>query len=188
MIDADIPSIRTARLELVAMSVPFMEALARGDVPAASVEVGAQVPEWMPVEMEGFLRFRLAQLRQDPSIRPWLGRSMVRTEADGSRRVIGSIGFHGPPNAERKAEVGYRVDPGYRRQGYAREAIRAMFDWAHREHGITTFIASIAPDNEPSLRLAAEFGFVQVGEQMDEIDGLELVFETTWPRPTPLPG
>jgi hypothetical protein len=30
--------------------------------------------------------------------------------------------------------------------------------------------------------LARGFGFSQVGEQMDEIDGLELVFETTWDR------
>jgi len=41
---------------------------------------------------------------------------------------------------------------------------------------------SISPDNEPSLRLAQQFGFRQVGEQMDEIDGLEYVFETSWPK------
>jgi L-amino acid N-acyltransferase YncA len=41
--------------------------------------------------------------------------------------------------------------------------------------------AVMSPDNEPSLRLAQTFGFKQVGEQIDEIDGLELVFEKTWP-------
>jgi L-amino acid N-acyltransferase YncA len=50
-------------------------------------------------------------------------------------------------------------------------------------HGITRFLASISPDNQASLNLTAGFGFRQVGEQMDEIDGLELVFETTWPQP-----
>jgi RimJ/RimL family protein N-acetyltransferase len=106
---------------------------------------------------------------------------MVLTEQSGSRRVIGSIGFHGRPDAEGRLEVGYSVDPPYRRQGYARECVRAMFDWAFSKHGITTFIASISPDNEASLRLTEQFGFVRVGEQIDEIDGLEYVFETTWP-------
>jgi RimJ/RimL family protein N-acetyltransferase len=165
------------------MSVPFMEALARRDVDAASREIGASVPEWLADELENFLRMRLGQLSRDPTIRVWLGRAMVLTDESGDRRVIGSIGFHGPPDAHGRLEVGYSVDPSHRRQGYAREAIRAMFDWAHRAHGIETFVASISPDNEPSLRLAAEFGFIQVGEQMDEIDGLEYVFETTWPRP-----
>ncbi len=62
------------------------------------------------------------------------------------------------------------------------ESIHSLFDWAHETHGIGRFIASISPDKAPSLQLAARLGFEQVGEQMDEIDGLELVFETTWPH------
>jgi len=178
----DIEPIVTPRLRLEPMSVPFMEALARGDVDAAARDAGAAVPPTMSEELGSFLQFRLAQLAVDPSIRAWLGRVMVLTDDAGERRVIGSIGFHGPPEDRGSVEVGYRVDPPYRRQGYAREAIRALFDWAHERHGIETFVASISPDNEPSLRLAAEFGFVQVGQQVDEIDGLELVFESTWPR------
>ena len=56
-----------------------------------------------------------------------------------------------------------------------------MFDWAASAHGIHRFIASISPTNEPSLRLAAGFGFEQTGSHIDEIDGLELVFEADWP-------
>lgn len=165
------------------MSVPFMQALARRDIEAASREIGADVPMWMAIELENFLKFRLAQLVVDPTIHPWLGRAMILTGDDGSQRVVGSIGFHGPPDKENRLEVGYSVDPPYRRRGYASESVKAMFDWAHQEHGITRFVASISPDNEPSLRLTAAFGFQKVGEQMDEIDGLEYVFETEWPRP-----
>ncbi len=181
---ADIAPIHTRRLTLESMSVPFMEALARHDLDTAARAADAEVPAWMADELEHFLNFRLAQLAADPSIREWLGRAIVLTTEGGSRRVIGSIGFHGPPDAEGRLEVGYSVDPPYRRRGYAREAIRALFDWAHARYGVATFIASISPDNEPSLILASQFGFMQVGEQMDEIDGLELVFETTWPNPT----
>ena len=180
---SEITNIATPRLELVSMSVPFMEALARKDLAAASAEIGAIVPAWMADELENFLKYRLSQLRLDPAIRVWLGRAMVLTEPHGGRRVVGSIGFHGPPDGQGRLEVGYSVDPPFRRRGYASESVKALFDWAHREHGITRFIASISPDNEPSLRLTAAFGFNRVGEQMDEIDGLEYVFETEWPRP-----
>ena len=179
-----VATITTPRLELVSMSVPFMEALAAKNLPVASAEIGATVPAWVADELENFLRYRLGQLRLDPSIRVWLGRAMVLTDDDGSRRVVGSIGFHGPPDDQGRLEVGYSVDPPFRRRGYASESVRALFDWAHREHGISRFIASISPDNDASLKLTAAYGFHQVGEQMDEIDGLEYVFETDWPRPT----
>ena len=165
------------------MTVPFMEALARGDVAGAAAEIGATVPLDMPEYLADFLRYRITQLAVDPTIRQWLGRAMISTGEDGARHVIGSIGFHGAPDDQQRLEIGYKVEPAFRRQGIAHEAAAAMFEWAYREHGVRRFVASISPTNEPSLRLAAGFGFEQVGEQMDEIDGLELVFETTWPRP-----
>jgi RimJ/RimL family protein N-acetyltransferase len=163
------------------MTVPFMEALQRRDFDSASREIGAEVSPWLAEKLENFLRYRLGQLAVDPTIREWLGRAIVLTDQSGGQRVIGSIGFHGPPDADGKLEVGYSVDPGYRRRGYARESVLALFDWAHAEHGIGTFIASISPDNEPSLRLTEQLGFVRVGEQMDDVDGLEYVFEASWP-------
>jgi ribosomal-protein-alanine N-acetyltransferase len=55
--------------------------------------------------------------------------------------------------------------------------VRAAFAWATRVHGVKRFRASVAPDNERSLNLIGKLGFVQTGEQWDERDGLELVFE-----------
>ena len=86
-------------LELESMSVPFMEALVARDLAAAEREIGAHVPAWLPDQLEHFLQYRLAQLAVDPSIREWLGRSMVLTDDAGRRRVVGTIGFHGPPDA-----------------------------------------------------------------------------------------
>jgi RimJ/RimL family protein N-acetyltransferase len=178
-----VATIHTRRLTLESMSVAFMRALARGDRAAAEREIGATVPEDMPENLANFLQYRLGQLDADPTIRHWLGRAMVLTAPDGARRVIGTIGFHGPPDEHGRLEVGYRVEPAHRRLGYTREAVRAMFDWAASEHGVHRFVASIRPDNEASLGLAAGFGFVQVGTQIDDVDGLELVFEASWPEP-----
>jgi RimJ/RimL family protein N-acetyltransferase len=181
--DPPVATIRTPRLELVSMSIPFMQALVARDIPAAAREIGAAVPAGMPDDLANFLQYRLAQIQVDPSVVQWLGRGMVLADGDGGRRVIGAIGFHGPPDEQGRLEVGYRVEAAYRRQGYTSEAVRALFDWAWRAHGITRFVASISPDNEASQRLAAGFGFVKVGSHMDDIDGLEIEFETSWPRP-----
>lgn len=180
-IDPPVETIRTPRLELVSMTIAFMRALLARDLSTASREATATVPDNLREHLDDFLRYRLAQLDADPSIRRWLGRCMVLTDESGERRVIGTIGFHGPPDEQGRLEVGYSVEAAYRRRGFAHEAIEALFGWAATVHDIHRFIASISPSNEPSLRLASGFGFVQTGSHIDEIDGLELVLETDWP-------
>jgi len=157
------------------MSMPFMRALAAGDVAAAEAELGATIPPDMPADLADFLGFRIPDLAADPTIQAWLGRSIVLDTPDG-RRAIGSIGFHAPPDADGRVEIGYRIEPEHRRQGLATEVVGALLDWARHEHGTRRFRASTAPDNVASQAILARFGFTQVGTQMDEIDGLELVF------------
>src|SRR5262245_2965892 len=173
---ADVPSIPTPRFELVSMSLPFMEALIDRDLERASRELGAAVPADMPDDLVHFLEYRTGQVRDDPSVQQWIGRAIVLDDVDG-RRVIGSIGFHGPPDDDGRVEVGYPVEPGHRRRGVATEVVRALFDWANREHGITKFRAATSPDNLASQAVLARFGFRRTGVQMDDIDGPELVFE-----------
>jgi len=44
---------------------------------------------------------------------------------------------------------------------------------------VHTVRASIRPDNVASRALVAQYGFVEVGEQWDDEDGLETVFEVS---------
>lgn len=171
-----VPAIRTERFELVSMSLRFMRFLQAHDLPAAAAELGAAIPPSLPDQLDAFLQFRIADLTEDPAAQPWLGRAIVIEDVAG-RHVIGTVGFHSPPDDDGRVEVGYRVEPAYRRRGVATEVVRALFDWAAREHGVTRFRASTAPDNVISQAVLAKFGFRQVGTQMDDIDGLELVFE-----------
>jgi RimJ/RimL family protein N-acetyltransferase len=112
---------------------------------------------------------------EHPDHAPWLFRAVVLKEP---RTAIGHVNFHGPPDDRGVAEIGYSLLPAFRGQGYAIEAVRAMFDWARREHGVRRFRASVSPDNERSQHLIGKLGFVRIGEQWDEEDGLEWVFET----------
>jgi [ribosomal protein S5]-alanine N-acetyltransferase len=176
-----VPPIRTERFELVSMSLPFMRALQARDMAAATAEIGAAIPPDMPDDLEHFLEYRIIDLTADPTIQPWLGRVIV-LDADGERRIIGSVGFHAPPDHDGRVEVGYRVEPEHRRQGVATEVVRALFDWAWREHGVSRFRAATAPENLASQGVLAQFGFRRTGIQMDDYDGPELIFELDgWP-------
>jgi RimJ/RimL family protein N-acetyltransferase len=169
-------SIHSPRLELVAMSPAFLSASLRDDLDAASRIIDFSVPpEWL--ETKWLMELRLAKLRANPALEPWLLRAIGLRE---TRTMIGFIGFHTLPGAEYldpyapgSVEFGYTVFPAYRKQGYASEAAQALMDWAVREHGVKRFVVSISPTNEPSLRLARKFGFRKVGTVMDPEDGVE---------------
>lgn len=173
----DVPAIKTARFELVSMSMRFMRLLLARDLEGAADEIGATIPADMADRLDNFLQFRIADLEVNASAQPWLGRAVVLTGPDGTRHAIGSAGFHAPPGEDGRVEIGYRVEPDYRRQGVAGEVVRGLFDWAAREHGVTRFRASVSPNNVASLAIIRGFGFRHVGVQMDDIDGEELVFE-----------
>jgi len=173
--------IPTDRFELVSMSLGFMRLLQARDIAGAEAEIGAIVPAGMADRLDQFLQFRIADLSVDPEAQPWLGRAIVLVDSDGARRIIGSCGFHAPPGPDGRVEVGYRVEPPYRRLGVATEVVHALFDWAHAQ-GVERFRASVSPGNTASLAIITRLGFHQVGVQMDDIDGEELVFELDgWP-------
>ncbi len=170
--------IRTPRLSLVPLLEETLAALVAGDHQAASRFQEVELPADFPApdgSDDFFLRAQLERVRADPDHRDWCGRLMIRL-ADGA--VVGRCGFHGPPWAVGRAEIGYTVLPPYRGQGLATEAAAALVAWAW-EQGEGTVVATVAPTNLASLAVVRKLGFVETGSQIDDIDGLELVFELT---------
>ncbi len=125
--------------------------------------------------MQSVFAFRIAIARAQPQTLPLLLNAMV-LRAD-PEVVVGRIGFHGSADETGMLEIGYEVFARYRRRGYAREAVIAMFCWAQRDPAVQRFRASVSPQNLPSRRLVTELGFVEVGSQWDEQDGEETIFE-----------
>jgi [ribosomal protein S5]-alanine N-acetyltransferase len=74
-------------------------------------------------------------------------------------------------------EVAYSVDPAHRRRGYATAMLAAALEWASADPRVHTVRASVSPDNAASIATLRPFGFVHVGEQWDDEDGLELLYE-----------
>lgn len=172
----------TPRVRLVEMTESVLSALKEGDTATAGRLVGAELgPHFAEEEMLWLSGYRLDQLRAVPERAGWL--SNVVVDADDGR-TVGHAGFHGPPDERRSVEIGYSVVPEVRRRGYARATLAELLRRADASPDVVTVRASISPDNVGSLATIAGFGFERVGEQWDERDGLEHVFE----RPSPLPG
>ena len=110
----------------------------------------------------------------DPGSAGWIT-GAVRD--DGRGVTVGRAGFHGPPDAAGMVEVGYAIDPAHRRLGYARAALEILLARAAAEPEVRTVRATISPGNVASRDLVLQYGFVEVGEQEDDEDGLEVVYE-----------
>jgi [ribosomal protein S5]-alanine N-acetyltransferase len=162
------------------MTPEFMEALLARRLDEAADHLRLSLPDApLGFPAERFLTHRLEQMRRDPAVQRWLARAVVLRDA--GRLMVGNAGFHGEPgvnsaNAADAVEIGYGILPPHRRQGYATEAVEGLLGWA-RTQGIYHFVASVAPDNVPSLAIIRKLGFVRTGEHIDPEDGLEHVFE-----------
>lgn len=182
--------ISSERLDLIPLTPEFLLLSLDGDDSAAEEMLGLSIPDhWY--ERRSLLKLRLKQLMSEPAYQPWSLRAMGLRE---EHAMIGHIGFHTQPGAaylqdisSTGVEYGYRVYEPYQRQGYAKEACRAMMQWASREHGVIEFVVTISPENVPSLRLAAGLGFQRVGSHIDEVDGLEHIFRLGYPCGEGLP-
>ena len=180
-------SLLSNRLELVLMGPVFLEALLSDDYTRAAQIGRFHIPDDLMLS-KSWLRMRLGQLRDKPGAQPWLVRAIVIRK---SQTMCGHIGFHSEPGPEDLkdvaadgVEIGYSVGEGFRRQGYAKEAVFTLMKWALENHGQQCFILSIAPDNEASLAMAQSMGFKEIGSHIDEVDGVELYFERRlihWP-------
>jgi RimJ/RimL family protein N-acetyltransferase len=168
-----VAAIRTERLELIALPPEAISALIAGRRAEAEQLLGPELPAEFPDagDLSGFLPVQLARMRAEPLRREWMARMMV----DRQGAAVGHCGFHGPPETIGRAEIGYTVFTEFRGRGYAKEAARALVEWAFAQDEREVY-ATVSPDNPPSLAVVKALGFEQVGTQEDEIDGLELVF------------
>jgi RimJ/RimL family protein N-acetyltransferase len=174
-LDAPWPSTATPAVQLVQLSRTTIDALADEDLELANEQAAVELsPYFVESASAHTWRRRSRQLAVTPADAGWITRVIY----DPVRRLaVGQSGYHGAPDERGMVEVGYAVDVAFRRQGYARSALTALLERARLEPTVTVVRATISPDNLPSRALVAQFGFVAVGEQWDDEDGLETIFE-----------
>lgn len=161
--------------QLVALSLPVLDALASHDhLLARTLADNPHITPYVATaECSGVWRRRAAQIRAAPGDAVWVTRLVV----DAGGAVVGRAGFHGPPDGRGMVEVGYSIDPLCRRRGHARAALRIMLDAAAADPRVKVVRAAIQPSNAASRGVVAKYGFQEVGEQWDDEDGLETIWE-----------
>jgi ribosomal-protein-alanine N-acetyltransferase len=171
--------LRTARLELVPITIAMVEAVMRGRQEDAEALVGARMPaRWPNPELiERAFTASLEAIRADPEVRLWGDRVMVVRSGEGDARVVGSVVFHGRPGDDGVAEIAYGVEEASQGQGFATEAVSASVEWALGQPRVASVQAATFAWHVPSLRVIAKVGMVRVGTREHETMGELLVFE-----------
>jgi RimJ/RimL family protein N-acetyltransferase len=159
------------RVRIVHLDGAVFRALAEGDGSGSPVPLSDYLTG---PECRGLWRRRSEQCERDPRDAGWVS-GIIWDEANSV--AVGAAGFHAAPDADGRVEIGYRVDPAFRRRGYARAALESLLERAAQEPPVHLVRVSIRPDNLPSSGLALQFGFERIGEQWDDEDGLEYVYE-----------
>ena len=131
-------------------------------------------PHRILVDEKGPLPWRVPQVEVDPKVNEWFIRWIVLKE---SQEIIGSTSFHGAPNLEGMIEIGLEIHGDFRRKGFARESLIGFWHWALKNPAVKILRYTVSPKNLPSMQLIQSLGFALVGEQIDEEEGLEYIYE-----------
>jgi RimJ/RimL family protein N-acetyltransferase len=149
------PAVPTGRLSLESIT------------PAAAFELAAGGPggfDWVPdgpfEGTRGAARMLLKQY-ETGALRPQWGMFAVVREADGL--AVGAVGFHGVPDADGRAEIGYDLAESARGLGYATEALRALTAWGLSFDETRLVQAGVEPANVPSQRVLERAGYRHTG-------------------------
>jgi ribosomal-protein-alanine N-acetyltransferase len=169
------PLITTDRLEL--HHIPADGLIALYELKEDSLAIAGRDfsnPHQVLVVEPGPLGWRVPQVKRDPSTNKWFVRFVVLKE---TREVVGSISFHGVPDENGMMEIGLGIEEAFRNHGYAKEALLGMWRWVIKEEGVKVLRYTVSPINLPSVKIIEGFGFEYLGQQIDEEDGPENIYE-----------
>ena len=165
----------TQHLDLVHLGAADTVALfERPDDPHLFSGASFTNPHRILMDESGPLRWRVPQVKLNPSVNKWFVRWMVEKT---SREIVGSISFHGPPDEAGMMEIGLGVHPDFQRRGYATEALIGMWSWVINQPAVEVLRYTVDPNNEASVAVIKKFGFEHVGQQIDPEDGPEDIYE-----------
>jgi RimJ/RimL family protein N-acetyltransferase len=126
------------------------------------------------IDFQGPLAWRVPQVKENPEVNKWFVRWAVLRS---TQEVIGSSSFHGAPDSNGMMEIGLGVEVAFQRQGFGKEILQGMWGWVVSEPVVKTLRYTVSPTNTASIALINSLGFDYMGEQMDEVDGPESIYE-----------
>ena len=119
-------------------------------------------------------KLRVPYVIENEENNKWLFRNMFLKNTD---ERVGQMSFHLPPDEKGMVEVGLDVEEKYRGNGFATEALKTFWLWACDQPEVRILRYTVSASNHPSMRIIQKFGFTHVGQQIDDEDGPEEIFE-----------
>ena len=156
----------TKRLDLVPATAAMIRA-EMSDCAELGRLLGARVPaDWPLTDLADALPFYLDRIEACPADARWLMYYWVLRPASvgEGRRLVGSGGFKGGPDADGVVEVGYGVAPEFRRRGLASEGLAGLCASALGDERVRRIIADTRYDNAASRAVLEKNGFVAAGD------------------------
>lgn len=120
------------------------------------------------------LAFRIPRVKLDPSFAEI---AIVLAIEKITKEIIGSAGFHDFPNEDGMIEIGFGVVPEKQNLGFGKELLHGMWGEIVKRPDVKTLRYTVSPTNDASMHIIKSSGFALIGEQIDEEDGLELIYE-----------
>lgn len=153
----------TARLRLDALRPDDAAALfaCRAD-PAV-----ARFQGWRPADVDGARAFIEAQSAATLDAPGGWRQRAIRLRESGL--LIGDLGLHLPEQAEDSVEFGVSIAPAHQGQGYAGEAVRAVFDQVFGQLGRHRIHASVDPRNLASMAMLRTLGMRQEAHHRESL-------------------
>ncbi|WP_353066722.1 GNAT family N-acetyltransferase [Tunturibacter psychrotolerans] len=164
-----VPSIPTARLELVAITPESLTSEQTSDGKLGQILNCRVTSEWPHADWEPHVLQLLQQtFAEDPTDIGWHRYVLLRAINDQPATLIGSVGGFRWPDNHQAAEVGYAILPAFRLHGYAIEATKAMIAWIEATNAVKTIFAHTFPHLAGSIRILEQCGFTLEGPGKEE--------------------
>lgn len=164
-------SFETTRLRCRPLTIAEYESFANGNEPKWS---DLSNPNQHLVTGPSPLAFRIPRVKKDPTFAQ-IG--LVLAIEKNSGILVGSAGFHDFPNDAGMIEIGFGIVLQKQGYGFGQELLLGMWRMIAKNPLVKVLRYTVSPDNLVSLHIINKFGFIKVGEQIDDEDGLELIYE-----------
>jgi RimJ/RimL family protein N-acetyltransferase len=152
--------IATARLDLIPLSLEMLRALDGNRARFAELLRAEISDAWPQPDFAEVLPSIRGWVERDEALAVWTYAIVLR---EPRRRLVGEIGYKGPPNSEALVEIGYALLPEARRNGYASEAVTALVAWALQRRDVLRVTAETVIGNDASERVLQRAGFRLIG-------------------------
>jgi ribosomal-protein-alanine N-acetyltransferase len=169
--------LNAATAEILTSELAFLRNQSERDGFAQAL--GAEVATWPPLYHDDITcAWGLERMAAHPEWLGWGPWHVLLKRTDNLPLLVASAGFHGIPDNEGNAEIGYSVIESHQRQGIATEIVAAFIKWAfdHPEVTKLTITTLDKPELVPSSKVAQRSGFQLVGTK-PSAEGTVLIYE-----------